>query len=55
MESVVAETQFQRQRCERCGRQTLHALQASFGVCAGCEPDAFERLAHQAGRREFLR
>lgn len=54
---------FRLEPCERCQRETIQALRdpsASLGagearICSGCEPAAFERIAHEAGRSEFLR
>ena len=63
MEAAVTEMHFRMDACDRCGRRTVHALRTSsaslgageHGICAVCEPGAFERAALGAGRREFLR
>jgi hypothetical protein len=47
--------QFRLEQCERCQRQTIHALRDDNRICSGCEPAAFERAALEAGRSEFLR
>lgn len=49
------ETRFRLESCERCRRETIHALREHQRICVGCEPAAFERVAVEAGRREFLR
>ena len=62
---------FRLEPCERCRRETIHALRdpsaslpsaalragraGDARICSGCEPAAFERIAHEAGRNEFLR
>jgi hypothetical protein len=46
---------FRLEPCERCQRETIHALREESRVCSGCEPATFERIAHEAGRSEFLR
>jgi hypothetical protein len=57
MESALmfTEMQFRLRPCERCRRDTIHALRQEQRICSGCEPGAFERAALAAGRREFLR
>jgi len=46
---------FRLEPCERCQRETIQALREEARICSGCEPAAFERIAHEAGRSEFLR
>jgi len=55
METAVTEMQFRMEACGRCNRRTVHAVRQDHGICAVCEPGAFERAALDAGRREFLR
>ncbi len=47
--------QFRLEQCQRCGRPTIQALREETRICSGCEPAAFERVALEAGRSEFLR
>ncbi len=47
--------QFRLEQCQRCGRPTIQALKEDARICSGCEPSAFERVALEAGRSEFLR
>ena len=46
---------FRLEPCERCQRETIQALREDTRICSGCEPATFERMAHEAGRNEFLR
>lgn len=55
METAVNEMLFRMEACGRCGRRTVHALKGDHRICAICEPGTFERVALEAGRREFLR
>ena len=53
--TAITAMRFRLQPCERCGRETIHALQGEHRICSGCEPAAFERAAFEAGRQELLR